>query len=55
MFCGDLSCKIAREFAKAIKSEDIKLILLFGSVTWGGDDEEYHPIASEIKAFIQEI
>ena len=32
--------KIAKEFAKTIKSDDIKLIMLFGSVARGEDTEE---------------
>ena len=32
--------KIAREFAESIKSEDIDLIILFGSVARGDDTEE---------------
>ena len=32
--------EIAREFAEAIKSDDIKLIMLFGSVARGEDTEE---------------
>ena len=32
--------KIAKEFAKTIKSDDIKLIMLFGSVARGEDTKE---------------
>ena len=32
--------EIAKEFAKTIKSDDIKLIMLFGSVARGEDTEE---------------
>ena len=32
--------EIAKEFAKSIKSDDIKLIMLFGSVARGDDTEE---------------
>lgn len=32
--------EIAKEFAKTIKSDDIKLIMLFGSVARGEDNEE---------------
>ena len=32
--------EIAREFAKTIKSDEIKLIMLFGSVARGEDSEE---------------
>ena len=32
--------KIAKEFAKTIKSDDIKLIILFGSVARGEDTKE---------------
>lgn len=32
--------KIAKEFADTIKSDDIKLIILFGSVARGEDTEE---------------
>ena len=32
--------EIAKEFAKIIKSDDIKLIMLFGSVARGEDTEE---------------
>ena len=54
--------KIAREFAESIKSDDIKLIILFGSVARGDDNEEsdidiliVSPIASEIKPAIHKI
>ena len=54
--------KIAREFAESIKSDDIKLIVLFGSVARGDDNEEsdidiliVSPIASEIKPAIHKI
>jgi len=54
--------KIAREFAEAIKSDDIKLIILFGSVARGDDDEEsdidiliVSPIADKIKPEIHKI
>ena len=45
-----------------IKSDDIKLIMLFGSVARGDDNEEsdidiliVSPIASEIKPFVHKI
>ena len=48
--------KIAKEFANTIKSDDIKLIMLFGSVARGDDTEEsdidiliVSPIADKIK------
>ena len=48
--------KIAKEFAETIKSDDIKLIMLFGSVARGDDNEEsdidiliVSPIADKIK------
>ncbi len=54
--------KIAREFAESIKSDNIKLIVLFGSVARGDDNEEsdidiliVSPIASEIKPAIHKI
>lgn len=54
--------KIAKEFAEAIKSEDIKLIMLFGSVARGDDTEEsdidiliVSPIADKIKPEIHKM
>ena len=54
--------KIAYEFADAIKSDDIKLIMLFGSVARGDDTEEsdidiliVSPIADKIKPYIHNI
>ena len=54
--------KIAREFAESIKSDNIKLIVLFGSVARGDDNEEsdidiliVSPIADEIKPPIHKI
>ena len=54
--------KIAKEFAETIKSEDIKLIMLFGSVARGDDSEEsdsdiliVSPIADKIKLEIHKI
>ena len=54
--------KIAREFAETIKSDDIKLIMLFGSVARGDDNEEsdidiliVSPIADKIKPEIHKI
>ena len=54
--------KIAREFAEAIKSDDIKLIMLFGSVARGDDTEDsdidiliVSPIADKIKPEIHKI
>ena len=54
--------KIAEEFADSIKSDDIKLIMLFGSVARGDDTEEsdidiliVSPIADKIKPEIHEI
>ena len=54
--------KIAREFAESIKSEDIDLIILFGSVARGDDTEEsdidiliVSPIPCEIRKRINEI
>ena len=54
--------KIAREFAEAIKSDDIKLIILFDSVARGDDYEEsdidiliVSPIADKIKPEIHKI
>ena len=54
--------KIAKEFANTIKSDDIKLIMLFGSVACGNDSEEsdidiliVSPIADKIKPEIHKI
>ena len=54
--------EIAREFASAIKSDDIKLIMLFGSVARGDDNEEsdidiliVSPIADKIRPKIHKI
>lgn len=54
--------QIAKEFAQAIKSDDIKLIMLFGSVARGDDHEEsdidilvVSPIADEIKPKIRDV
>ena len=54
--------KIAQEFADAIKCDDIKLIMLFGSVARGDDDEEsdidiliVSPVADKIKPEIHKI
>ena len=54
--------KIAYEFADEIKSDDIKLIMLFGSVARGDDTEEsdidiliVSPIADKIKPYIHNI
>lgn len=54
--------KIAQEFADAIKSDDIKLIMLFGSVARGDDGEEsdidiliVSPIADKIKPEIHKL
>ena len=54
--------KIASEFAETIKSDDIKLIMLFGSVARGDDNEEsdidiliVSPIADKIKPEIHKI
>ena len=54
--------KIAKEFAETIKSDDIKLIMLFGSVARGDDNEEsdidiliVSPIADKIKPEIHKI
>ena len=54
--------KIAKEFAETIKSDDIKLIMLFGSVSRGDDTEEsdidiliVSPIADKIKPKIHKI
>lgn len=54
--------EIAREFAEAIKSDDIKLIMLFGSVARGDDTEEsdidiliVSPIADIIKPEIHRM
>ncbi len=54
--------KIAKEFAETIKSDDIKLIMLFGSVARGDDSEEsdidiliVSPIADKIKPEIHKI
>ncbi len=54
--------QIAKEFAQAIKSDDIKLIMLFGSVARGDDTEEsdidilvVSPIAYEIKPKIRNV
>ena len=54
--------KIAKEFADSIKSDDIKLIMLFGSVARGEDSEEsdidiliVSPIADKIKPEIHKI
>ena len=54
--------KIAQEFADAIKSDDIKLIMLFGSVARGDDSEEsdidiliVSPIADKIKPEIHKL
>ena len=54
--------KIANEFADAIKSEDIKLIMLFGSVARGDDTEEsdidiliVSPIADDLRHEINRI
>ena len=54
--------KIAKEFANSIKSDDIKLIMLFGSVARGDDSEEsdidiliVSPIADKIKPEIHKI
>ena len=54
--------KIAKEFADTIKSDDIKLIMLFGSVARGDDTEEsdidvliVSPIADKIKSKIHKI
>ena len=53
--------KIAREFAESIKSKDINLIILFGSVARGEDTEEsdidiliVSPIPREIRKRINE-
>ena len=54
--------KIAHEFADTIKSDDIKLIMLFGSVARGDDTEEsdidiliVSSIADKIKPYIHNI
>ena len=54
--------KIAKEFADSIKSDDIKLIMLFGSVARGEDSEEsdidiliVSQIADKIKPEIHKI
>ena len=54
--------KIAKGFAETIKSDDIKLIMLFGSVARGDDSEEsdidiliVSPIADKIKPEIHKI
>ena len=54
--------RIAHEFAECIKSEDIKLIMLFGSVARGDDTDEsdidiliVSPIADELKPKIHKI
>ena len=54
--------KLAREFANTIKSEEIKLIMLFGSVARGDDSEDsdidiliVSPIANEIKPKIHKL
>ena len=54
--------EIAKEFANAIKSDDIKLIMLFGSVARGDDSEEsdidiliVSPIADKIRPKIHKI
>ena len=54
--------KLARDFADAIKSEDIKLIMLFGSVARGDDSEDsdidiliVSPVACEIKPKIHKL
>ena len=54
--------EIAREFAKAIKSDKIIHIILFGSVARGDDNEEsdidiliVSPIADKIKPEIHKI
>ncbi|WP_405293552.1 nucleotidyltransferase domain-containing protein [Methanobrevibacter sp.] len=54
--------RIAHEFAKIIKSDDIKLIMLYGSVARGDDTEEsdidiliVSPIANELKPKIHKI
>ena len=54
--------KIAKEFAETIKSDDIKLIMLFGSVARGDNNEEsdidiliVSPIADKIKPEIHKI
>lgn len=54
--------KIAREFADTIKSDDIKLIVLFGSVARGDDGEEsdidiliVSPVADKIKPEIHKV
>lgn len=54
--------EIAKEFADTIKSEDIKLIMLFGSVARGEDTEEsdidiliVSPIADDLRHEINRI
>ena len=54
--------QIAKEFAQAVKSDDIKLIMLFGSVARGDDTDEsdidiliVSPIADEIKSKIRNV
>ena len=54
--------KIAHEFAESIKSDDIKLIMLYGSVARGDDTEEsdidiliVSEIANELKPKIHKI
>ena len=54
--------KIAQEFADEIKSDDIKLIMLFGSVAHGDDSEEsdidiliVSPVADKIKPEIHKL
>ena len=54
--------ELAKEFAKSIKSYDIKLIVLFGSVARGEDTEEsdidvliVSPIADEIRQEIIDL
>lgn len=54
--------KIARDFAEAINSDDIELIMLFGSVARGDDTEEsdidiliVSPIADELRPKIHKM